>query len=347
MIGVTLVAFISIVAASFKASFEDTLKGAVLGDFVIDSGTFGPGTGLPPEVGQQVRKLPEVASVGTVRFLAMDVNGDGTAVGAINPDAAGTVFDVGVKQGSYKDLDASSIAVSEKKAKDLGLEIGDTVPVRFVETGPQRLRVAAIYKDDDLVGPWFVGLAVSEANTAVQLDFQDYIELAPGVTKAEGRRAIEQVTDTFPTAKLFDQQEYRDAQTAPINQILGLVYALLSFSVIIALIGIANTLALSVLERTRELGLLRAVGMTRPQMRSMVRWESVVIALLGTLLGIVLGSFFGWATVTAADGINVLRIPVVQLVIIAVVAALAGVWAARRPAKRAAKLDVLDAIATT
>jgi putative ABC transport system permease protein len=155
------------------------------------------------------------------------------------------------------------------------------------------------------------------------------------------------VTDRYPTAKLFDQQEYRDAQTAPINQILGLVYALLSFSVIIALIGIANTLALSVLERTRELGLLRAVGMTRPQMRSMVRWESVVIALLGTLLGIVLGSFFGWATVTAADGINVLRIPVVQLVVIAVVAALAGVWAARRPAKRAAKLDVLQAIATT
>ena len=138
-------------------------------------------------------------------------------------------------------------------------------------------------------------------------------------------------------------------QTAPIDQILTLVYALLSFSVIIALIGIANTLALSVLERTRELGLLRAVGMTRPQMRSMVRWESVVIAMLGTLLGIALGSFFGWATVTAAsdEGLAVLRIPVPQLAIVALIAALAGVWAARRPAKRAAKLDVLEAIATT
>jgi putative ABC transport system permease protein len=157
------------------------------------------------------------------------------------------------------------------------------------------------------------------------------------------------VVDRYATADLMDQQEYREAQTAPLDQILFLVYALLSLSVIIALIGIANTLALSVLERTRELGLLRAVGMTRPQMRSMVRWESVVIALLGTLLGIVLGSFFGWATVTSAsdEGLAVLRIPVLQLAIVALIAAFAGVWAARRPAQRAAKLDVLEAIATT
>jgi putative ABC transport system permease protein len=169
------------------------------------------------------------------------------------------------------------------------------------------------------------------------------------VTKEDGRAAIDEVVDRYATADLMDQQEYREAQTAPLDQILFLVYALLSLSVIIALIGIANTLALSVLERTRELGLLRAVGMTRPQMRSMVRWESVVIALLGTLLGIVLGSFFGWATVTSAsdEGLAVLRIPVLQLAIVALIAAFAGVWAARRPAQRAAKLDVLEAIATT
>ncbi len=349
MIGVTLVAFITVVAASFKASFEETLAGSVKGDFVIDSGTFQPGTGLPPQLADEVRELPEVELVGSIRFLAMEIDGDGTVVGSITPEVAGPLFDVGLLQGSYDDLDATAIAVSKEKADDLGLRLGDPVPVRFVETGEQQLRVAAIYEDDDLVGPWFVGQAVSEANVAQQLDFQDIIELAPGVPLEAGRQAIEPVVDRYPTADLFDQQEYRDAQTAPINQILGLVYALLSFSVIIALIGIANTLALSVLERTRELGLLRAVGMTRPQMRSMVRWESVVIALLGTLLGIVLGSFFGWATVTAAsdEGLAVLRIPVGQLAIVAVVAALAGVWAARRPAKRAAKLDVLEAIATT
>jgi putative ABC transport system permease protein len=349
MIGVTLVAFITVVAASFKASFEETLAGAVKGDFVIDSGTFGPGAGLPPELADRVREVPEVSLAGSVRFLAMEIEGEGTAVGAITPEAAGPLFDVGLVEGSYEALDERSIAVSEEKADELGLGIGDSIPVRFIETGEQELRVGAVYEDDDLVGPWFVGQAVSEANAVEQRDFQVYVELASGVTKAEGERAIEPVVDEFATADLLDQDQYREAQTEPINQILFLVYALLSLSVIIALIGIANTLALSVLERTRELGLLRAVGMTRPQMRSMVRWESVVIALLGTLLGIVLGSFFGWATVTAAsdEGLGVLRVPVGQLAIVAVVAALAGVWAARRPAKRAAKLDVLEAIATT
>jgi putative ABC transport system permease protein len=349
MIGVTLVAFITVVAASFKASFEDTLAGAIKGDFVVDSGTFEPGTGLPPRLADELRTVPEVDLVGSVRFLAMEIEGKGTAVGAITPEAAGPLFDVGLVDGSYADLDATGIAVFEDKADDLGLHIGDPVPVRFVETGAQELTVRAVFEDDDLVGDWFVGQAVAEANTGQQFDFQDIVQLAPGVTVQQARPALERVVDRYPTADLFDQQEYRAAQTQPIDQILGLVYALLSFSVIIALIGIANTLALSVLERTRELGLLRAVGMTRPQMRSMVRWESVIIALLGTLLGIALGSFFGWATVTAAsdEGLAVLRIPVPQLVIVAVIAALAGVWAARRPAKRAAKLDVLQAIATT
>jgi putative ABC transport system permease protein len=349
MIGVTLVAFITVVAASFKASFEDTLAGAVKGDFVIDSGTFQPGTGLPPQLADEVREVPEVERVGAVRFLPLEIEGEGTSIGAINPDAAGPLLDVGLLSGSYEDLRGGEIAVSEEKADDLGLKLGDEVPVRFVETGEQRLRVAVVYEDEDLVGPWFVGLDVAEANMTQQFDFQDIVELRQGVTLEEGRRALDPVVDQYPTADLFDQQEYREAQTAPIDQILGLVYVLLSFSVIIALIGIANTLALSVLERTRELGLLRAVGMTRPQMRSMVRWESVIIALLGTLLGIVLGSFFGWATVTAAsdEGLAVLRIPVGQLLIVAIIAALAGVWAARRPAKRAAKLDVLEAIATT
>jgi putative ABC transport system permease protein len=349
MIGVTLVAFITVVAASFKASFEETLAGAIKGDFVIDSGTFENGAGLPPEVADRVRQLPEVERVGSVRWLLIEIEHEGATIGAINPDAAGPLFDVGLKEGSYADLGANAIAVSKTKADELGLQLGDTVPVRFVETGPQELRVAVVYEDDDLVGPWFVGHAVSEANVQQQFDFQDIVEVAPGVTKEDGRAAIDEVVDRYATADLMDQQEYREAQTAPLDQILFLVYALLSLSVIIALIGIANTLALSVLERTRELGLLRAVGMTRPQMRSMVRWESVVIALLGTLLGIVLGSFFGWATVTSAsdEGLAVLRIPVLQLAIVALIAAFAGVWAARRPAKRAAKLDVLEAIATT
>ena len=349
MIGVTLVAFITVTVASLKASFASTLESNVRGDFVLDSGQFGPGAGLPTGVAEAARQLPEVDSVASVRFLGIEIEGGGEIVGAINPDVKESLFDVGLVAGAYADLDETGIAVHESKAEELGLALDDPVPVRFVETGEQELRVRAIYEDDDLVGDWFVGIPLAEANVPDQFDFQVYIDLAPDVTAEEGRAALERVIADVPTAELQNQQEFRDAQTAQLDPILALVYALLFFSVWIALIGIANTLALSVFERTREIGLLRAVGMTRSQVRSMVRWESVIVALLGTVLGLVLGTGFGWALITANadEGLNTLSIPVGQLAIIALIAGLAGVWAARRPAKRAAKLDVLQAISTT
>jgi putative ABC transport system permease protein len=175
------------------------------------------------------------------------------------------------------------------------------------------------------------------------------VKLKPDADRAQAATDLEAIAAEYPEVKFEDRAQFQKTQADQINQVAVLINLLLAFSLIIAILGIAITLALAVFERTRELGLLRAVGMTRPQMRSMVRWESVVIALLGTLLGIVLGSFFGWATVTSAsdEGLAVLRIPVLQLAIVALIAAFAGVWAARRPAQRAAKLDVLEAIATT
>jgi len=152
----------------------------------------------------------------------------------------------------------------------------------------------------------------------------------------------------YKRQELQNQAEFRQAQEAQINQIVNLVYALLGLAVIVALIGIANTLALSIHERTRELGLLRAVGMTRRQLRSSVRWESVIIALFGTALGLAVGIMFGWAVVRALrdQGITQFAIPPVQIVVIVVVAALAGVAAAHFPARRAAKLDVLRAVSS-
>jgi putative ABC transport system permease protein len=156
------------------------------------------------------------------------------------------------------------------------------------------------------------------------------------------------VAAPWPTAKVQDLTEFKEAQASQFNQLLTLVYALLGLAVIIALVGIANTLALSVFERTRELGLMRAVGMSRSQLRSVVRWESVIIAVFGTLLGLVIGIGFGWAMVQAlsSQGLGVLRIPVGTLVGAVVVAALAGVVAALLPARRAARLDVLAAVSS-
>jgi putative ABC transport system permease protein len=154
--------------------------------------------------------------------------------------------------------------------------------------------------------------------------------------------------DRVSGAEVLDQTEFKARQTAGVDQMLGLIYALLGLAILIAVLGIANTLALSIFERTRELGLLRAVGMTRPQLRSAVRWESVLIALFGTGLGLVIGIAFGSAMVLslADDGFGDVVIPGGQLAVIALLAALCGIAAAILPARRAARLDVLSAIAT-
>jgi putative ABC transport system permease protein len=144
----------------------------------------------------------------------------------------------------------------------------------------------------------------------------------------------------------MDQNAYKQSRAKPIQQELMLVYALLALAILIALLGIGNTLALSIFERTRELGVLRAVGMTRRQLRAAIRWESVIIALQGTFLGLLIGVFFGWALVLAMknQGITVFSLPVLNLVIVVLLAALAGVAAAILPSRRAAKLNILRAI---
>jgi putative ABC transport system permease protein len=161
------------------------------------------------------------------------------------------------------------------------------------------------------------------------------------------RAAVEEVAAAYPNAEVQDLQEFKQSFADQVNQLLGLIYALLGLAIIIALIGIANTLALTIIERNHELGLLRAVGMTRQQLRSSVRWEAVLIALLGTTLGAIIGFFFGWVIVEALadEGITELRIPLRQSAVIFVLAVLAGLLASLRPSFRAARMNVLDAVA--
>jgi putative ABC transport system permease protein len=165
------------------------------------------------------------------------------------------------------------------------------------------------------------------------------------VSLESGRQAVEQVTAAYPNAEVQDTEQFKDSIAAEVDGILNMVYVLLALAVFIALLGIANTLALSIFERTREMGLLRAVGMSRRQLRTSIRWEAVLVALLGTTLGLGIGLFFGWALVEAmSDEGLTLTVPGGSLVVITVLAALAGVLAAVLPARRAARMDVLDAV---
>jgi putative ABC transport system permease protein len=216
----------------------------------------------------------------------------------------------------------------------------------FKDTGAQSLRVALIYGSHQPAGNYFLGLSAYEANFPTQYDAYVFVKKAPGTTATASLAAVKAVAKDYPGAKVLDQTQFKAETSKPINQLLGLVYVLLLLAVIIALLGIGNTLALSILERTRELGLLRAVGMTRRQLRSSIRWESVVIALQGTALGMLIGVFFGWALVHALknQGISVFSVPYAILGIVVVLAAIAGVIAAILPARRAANLDVLRAV---
>ena len=250
--------------------------------------------------------------------------------------------------GSLADLDADGIEVFEDVATDEGLAVGDTVPVVFRETGAVDLTVAVIYGEEQLVGEYLLGLPAYEANVAEQFDSAIFVGTADGVDADAAAAAVAGVAASYPGSEVLDPAGFKAEQTREVDQLLGVIYALLGLAVLIALLGITNTLVLSILERTRELGLLRAVGMSRGQLRATVRWEAVIISLQGTLLGIVIGLFFGWALVTALhdQGVDQLTLPFATLAVIVVLAALAGVVAAVVPARRAAKLDVLRAVVT-
>jgi putative ABC transport system permease protein len=344
MIGVGLVSFITIFAASTKASFSNTVDEAFSGDFIATSGQNGVG-GVSPEFTTRVNELPEIEEAGGLRAGLAEIDGDPQQVLAPSREVF-DIFDVEPVAGSPDDLDATSIAVFDNVADDKGLSIGDRVPVDFTETGPQEMTVAMIYGDNAAAGDWLVGTDAFTANFPDQKDVQVFMKKADGVPADDALAAVEDVAAGYPGVDVLDQTEYKEEQMGFVDQMLGLVYALLALAIIIALLGIGNTLALSIVERTRELGLLRAVGMTRKQLRSAIRWESVIIAVQGALLGLVIGVFFGWALVTALEdeGLNTFTVPVLSLVVVVVLAALAGVVAAVMPARRAARLDVLRAI---
>jgi putative ABC transport system permease protein len=347
MIGVGLVSAISIFAASTTRTVDKIIDDTVVGDLVIESGSQGFG-GLSPALAEEVSALPEVALASGVRMVLTEVDGEGEALLAFETVDMGDLVDVGIIAGNPATLGAEGLAVLDTEAENRGWQLGSEVTLDFVQTGGQIFEVGLIYTEDALVGPMFISNEAYEANSTEIFDMSVYVLSNDDFTTDQFRSAVEAVAAPYPNAEVMDLGELKDSISAQVDQMLTLVYALLALAVIIALIGIANTIALSTVERTREIGLLRAVGMTRPQLRASVRWESFLIALLGTSMGLALGLFFGWSMVEALrdEGITELAIPLPQITIVAVLAAAAGVFASIRPAAKAARLPILDAVAS-
>ena len=349
MVAVAMVSMITIMASSLKASADSTITSALRADFVVATGAQAGGSGgLSPNLERSLAALPQVSDVAGIRSGVVKMFGTVTPVVAADPAKAAQLVDMGVTQGELATMTPTGIGVSVQVASSRHLQLGRPVAVTYPTTGTKEYTVQVIYSVRDVAGDYILPLAAAQANFPSSLDIAIMVKLAPGVTADAARPAISRVLAAYPTATLQNQDQYKASQTQSYNTLLNLVYELLALAVLIALIGIANTLALSIYERTRELGLLRAVGATRGQLRSMVRAEALVISAFGALEGLVLGAFFGWAIVDSMHslGVTQLAFPVSQLLIVTVVAALAGLLASIAPSRRAARLNILQAVTT-
>jgi putative ABC transport system permease protein len=348
MIGLALVGFVGIFADSSKASINETLDTAMKADFLIQSTSFANQV-ISPKVAEDLSQESELAAVTPFRFGQFRHNSSSLFVSATDPTSLPQTADIGVVAGDLDNLQDGGVFLYEQTAEGLGLDVGDTYEMQFAATGKMEVEVVGLFDDKTFVGTdYLVSIDTYNENFPERIDTNILVKVAGDVPIDEARAVIEDVTESYPNVEVENQAEAKATYASQIDQLLGLVTALLALALLIALLGITNTLALSVYERTRELGLLRAVGMSRRQTKSMIRWEAVIIVIIGGILGIAIGIFFGWALVRAlsGEGITAFSIPGGQLIIYLVLAVLAGVLAAIPPARRAAKLNVLDAIAT-
>jgi putative ABC transport system permease protein len=345
MIGLGLVVFVSVFMTSLKASASRILDETLRADFILNSAQFTP---ISPEIGRQLAGREEFAAVSPHRQGGIRIDGGTTFVAAVDPATLDAVASVPFEAGSVEDLARpDTVAVFKGIAQARGLAVGDTLDVAFARTGVQPLEVVGIYEDNRLLGDYTISLEEYGENFTEQLDAIVFVRRAEGVSLADARAAVDEVVEAFPNVEVNDQAEFKEEQNEVIDQVFGIVLVLLVLSVVISSFGIANTLGLSIYERVRELGLLRAVGMQRSQLGWMIVVEAVIVSLLGALLGIAIGILFGWAMQQAlADlGVEVFSVPWGLLVVFAVVAAALGLVASIVPAVRASRIRVLDAIA--
>ena len=341
-IGVALVAAASIFAASLYATFADALDSRLLADVVVVASNSQPFTSAAAE---PLERLPEITAVTAWRTGDFrDVHRDVQTVSGVPPQTVLSVYNPGLVRGSFAALAApGTIAVQKGYATANHLAVGDTMSGFFAKTGTQPLRVVAIFSDTTF-GQFFISLGDFTRDFTTQQDAIVLARAQAGVSPTQARDAVAAALVNYPNLKAYTKSGYKNVVNSEVNQLLYLVYLLLGLAVIIAVFGIVNTLALSIFERTREIGLLRAVGMSRRSTRAMIRWEAVIVALIGGVVGLILGVFFGIVVVERVSLLTTLSVPWTSLVIFLALAGVAGVIAAIFPARRAARLNVLDAI---
>ncbi|HJR38996.1 MAG TPA: FtsX-like permease family protein [Nocardioidaceae bacterium] len=346
VIGLTLVVTVSVFAASLKASFSDVLTRSTNADLYVLTPT-SQSPGFSPEVVTTVRQVDGVEIVSPTGFGTGRFAGDNDDFTSVDPVTVEAALDLGMVEGDAGELSDDGVLVREDLAAEHGWSVGDTIPGDFPGGRDVPLEIQGIYDGKGFVNTAYTVTGAAHTRFYPQrLEGTTVVIVEDGADVAAVQSDVEAAIADRPDATVMDQEEFQGAMSSVIDQMVGLVTVMLMLAVVIALLGIVNTLALAVFERTRELGLLRAVGMTRRQVRAMVRWESVVISSIGALLGVGLGTGLGLALVKAVEdqGIERIAVPGSQVMVYVAAAALAGVVAAIAPARRASNVDVLRAV---
>lgn len=348
LIGVALVTAFSAFAASVRSEIRDVIGEQFRADYAVSAPSNGFG-GLPVTLADEIAALPEVAAATGLGFSTVQLDGAGRFAQVIDPRSSIGLIDLDMVRGEQAALSATGVIVSENRATTEGWELGDTLEVGLVDGTTTTLTIEGTFVPNGFFGSYVLNRELFAGTTNSLFDSIIYVTLADGVDDEAARAALRPLSEGRGLGTLQSREEFIDAQAGQINQVLGLIYGLLALSIVIAVVGIVITLLLSVFERKREIGLLRAVGMTRNQVSLSVVGESVITSMFGAIVGVVLGIVMGLVliVVLADDGLSAFTLPVGGSVVILVAAFVVGVAAAIYPAWRATRTDVMAAIATT
>ena len=346
MIGLTLVTLVATLASGLIASFSRSVDDLFVGDYAITAqNNFSP---IPTTAATAAAKAPGVIAIGNVRTGAVRVFGSDETATAVDPGTA-QVIKMTWKEGSqavFSQLGSDGVFVDDGYAKDNNLTTGSRVAITFPNGNTRTFVVKGVFNPPPGGSPFgtvTISAAAWDREVPSPENLFSFVKMAGG-TSETNQAALDEALKEFPNAKAQTRESFISSQIRPFKQILNILYILLALSVLISLFGIVNTLVLTVFERTREIGMLRAVGMTRRQVRRMIRHESIITALIGAMLGIVLGVALAALIIVKVDFL-VFSFPTTQVIVFVVAAIIVGIIAAIFPARRAAGLDPLEAIA--
>ncbi|MDO8266005.1 MAG: FtsX-like permease family protein [Candidatus Saccharibacteria bacterium] len=352
MIGVSLITMLSILATTFKSSITALLDDSFPADISVYSnniGDNGPGSsGFSSDVETILNSMPEITNVTSLRyqFEGAKLNDKVIFIAGVDADSFDSVASLGASEGAFEALQKDNgIVINKTVADENGWVVGQDITLEFAQTGKVSLKLLGTFDkafDSDFIlstKTYFENFS-SKNITLLAMNFKEDAD------PAKAKEAVINALNGYPQLTVQDKGDIYDTAVKQIDQILGLFWGLLGFAIIIAVLGITNTLMLSISERTKEIGMLRAIGMTRKQVRKMVRYESIIIALFGAVLGVTMGAFFAWAVLKAleSEGISGYTFPLSQIIIYFILSIIAGIFAAAWPARKAARMDILKAI---